>query len=172
MIPTVKTGTSFLCIKTLINDNGDVLYKQGNIYQCEKENCVTDETGNQSYEWWNDDYNYYKEFSEHFEQENEILDNQAIHSFFGLSYSSYLILPRVALQSMPAEWQRKFVEMVEQIPEHLPDLPEMEPASYKVLHLDANGKFTKNKFPGYRHNNLRSINDTPESAPWFFNNNQ
>lgn len=94
------------------------------------------------------------------ENQDEVLDNQAIHSFFGLSYCSYLVLPRVALQSMSQEWQREFVKMVKQIPEHLPDFEQLEPDHYKILSVDKNGKFTSDKFPGYRHNNLKTINDT------------
>lgn len=41
-------------------------------------------------------------------------DDDAIHQFFGLSYSSYLVLPRVLLQSMPQDWQRRFVDLVDE----------------------------------------------------------
>ena len=34
----------------------------------------------------------------------------SIHQFFGLSYAEYLVLPRSVLQSMPAVWQRRFVD--------------------------------------------------------------
>lgn len=39
-------------------------------------------------------------------------DDEPIHGFFGLSYCSHLVLPRVLLQSMPAEWQRKLVVLI------------------------------------------------------------
>lgn len=42
-------------------------------------------------------------------------DDQAIHSFFGLSYSTYLVLHRSLLQSMPGEWQARFVALLEQL---------------------------------------------------------
>ena len=38
-----------------------------------------------------------------------------IHQYFGLSYASYLVLPRSALQSMPAEWQTRFVGMLTEL---------------------------------------------------------
>lgn len=44
-------------------------------------------------------------------------DDQAIHSFFGLSYSTYLVLHRSLLQSMPGEWQSRFVALLEQMRE-------------------------------------------------------
>lgn len=37
-----------------------------------------------------------------------------IHSMFGLTYASYLVLPRTLLQSMPDEWQRDFVALLSQ----------------------------------------------------------
>ena len=41
----------------------------------------------------------------------------AIHQFFGLSYANYLVLPRSVLQSMPDEWQRRFVKCLEELDE-------------------------------------------------------
>lgn len=43
-------------------------------------------------------------------EEQERCDPEAVHSYFGLSYAHYLVLPRLALQTMPAEWQRRFVK--------------------------------------------------------------
>lgn len=37
-----------------------------------------------------------------------------IHRWFGLSYNSFLILPRVMLQEMPLKWQEQFVALLEQ----------------------------------------------------------
>ena len=38
-----------------------------------------------------------------------------IHEYFGLSYASYLVLPRSVLQSMPADWQTRFVGMLTEL---------------------------------------------------------
>lgn len=38
-----------------------------------------------------------------------------IHEWFGLSYSNYLVLPRTLLQSMPTEWQERFVACLDEI---------------------------------------------------------
>lgn len=35
-----------------------------------------------------------------------------IHAYFSLSYANYLVLPRTFLQSMPDEWQARFVAML------------------------------------------------------------
>lgn len=38
-----------------------------------------------------------------------------IHTWFELSYASYLTLPRSVLQSMPEDWQEKFVTLLEEL---------------------------------------------------------
>lgn len=42
-------------------------------------------------------------------QGSQEIDPEAIHGYFELSYAQYLTLPRTALQSMPEEWQTRFV---------------------------------------------------------------
>lgn len=37
-----------------------------------------------------------------------------IHLYFGLSYANYLVLHRTLLQSMPLEWQHRFVAMLQE----------------------------------------------------------
>jgi hypothetical protein len=38
-----------------------------------------------------------------------------IHEFFGLTYANYLVVNRSPLQSMPDEWQDKFVTLLEEL---------------------------------------------------------
>lgn len=38
-----------------------------------------------------------------------------VHSFFGLTHSSYQVVPRVLAQSMPHEWQARFVRCMEEM---------------------------------------------------------
>lgn len=40
---------------------------------------------------------------------------EPIHEWFGLSYSNYLVLPRSILQSMPIDWQKKFIEITDEL---------------------------------------------------------
>jgi len=40
-----------------------------------------------------------------------------IHDWFGLTYAQYLAIPRSILQSMPIDWQEKFVACLEQLDE-------------------------------------------------------
>jgi hypothetical protein len=35
-----------------------------------------------------------------------------IHAWFGLSYSSYFVLPRLAMQEMPIDWQERFIALM------------------------------------------------------------
>lgn len=49
-----------------------------------------------------------------------------IHEYFGLTYCSYLVLQRSILQSMPTKWQKKFVDLLEELEVatcNLTDLP-------------------------------------------------
>lgn len=88
-------------------------------------------------------------------EQAEILDDEAIHSFFGLTYANYLVLPRVALQSMPSEWQRQFVKLLEAIPETLKEYNALEPETYLVSCKNLNGMFVKDKFPHYQRGRAR-----------------
>lgn len=72
--------------------------------------------------------------------------------YFGLSYASWLVLPRVALQSMPDDWQHKFFLLVEELEDTL-EFPE-EYTSEFVVTMKRNGKLAKNVLPHYRHNRL------------------
>ena len=36
-------------------------------------------------------------------------DPEPIHAAFGLTYSAYLVVPRLAMQQMPQQWQARFV---------------------------------------------------------------
>lgn len=43
------------------------------------------------------------------------MSERDIHTYFGLSYANYLVIPRSVLQSMPEEWQLKFVKLLEEL---------------------------------------------------------
>jgi hypothetical protein len=57
-------------------------------------------------------------------------DDDAVHAFFGLSYCTHLVLPRVLLQSMPGWWQARFVHLMDQLDQAVGDIP--QPAHYRV----------------------------------------
>lgn len=43
-----------------------------------------------------------------------IQETDAVHGYFGLTYANYLVLHRTLLQSMPDEWQNRFVTLLEE----------------------------------------------------------
>jgi hypothetical protein len=43
------------------------------------------------------------------------VSDRDIHDWFGLTYAQYLTIPRSILQSMPAEWQQRFVRCLEEL---------------------------------------------------------
>lgn len=74
--------------------------------------------------------------------------------YFGLSYAHWLVLPRVALQSMPLEWQEQFFALVREMEDTL-EYPEGYTGRFAVSMRDRDGKkFAKNTFPHYRHSRL------------------
>ena len=63
--------------------------------------------------------------------ENGQWQDDPVHTWFGLTYSSYFVMPRMALQAMPLEWQRKFVSLMEEA-----NATGIETPSYHVLRDD------------------------------------
>lgn len=70
-----------------------------------------------------------------------------IHSWFGLTYSNYLVMPRAVLQSMPADWQEEFVTLLDEARDRFGGLN--WPESYAVLARGADGRFTHDPIPHY-----------------------
>ncbi|NQD37442.1 hypothetical protein HPT27_10415 [Permianibacter sp. IMCC34836] len=79
-----------------------------------------------------------------------ILDSsEPMWDWFGLSYSAYLVLPRVLLCGMPIAWQRTFVALLEQATETY-DSDKIND-NYTVLLRDENNRFVKDPYRHYRH---------------------
>ena len=66
---------------------------------------------------------------------------------FGLTYAAYFVIPRAVLQSMPAEWQQRLVDTMNE----LHDAIDYGDGNYTVLLRDDRGKFAKDPFVHYRH---------------------
>lgn len=45
--------------------------------------------------------------------------DESIHNWFELSYAQYLTIPRSVLQSMPEEWQARFVQCLKELDESI-----------------------------------------------------
>jgi len=73
--------------------------------------------------------------------------------WFELSYASWLVEPRVALQSMPMEWQHKFFGLLEELHNTVSYPEGYEQLSFSVTAKKGN-KYVKHIIPHYRHNNL------------------
>jgi hypothetical protein len=71
-----------------------------------------------------------------------------VWSWFGLSYSAYLVLPRVLLCSAPWEWQVRFVRMLLELEAMFPN---EEGREYWVRLRDDRGRFVADPFSDYRH---------------------
>ncbi len=80
--------------------------------------------------------------------ESAVINCDAVHLWFNLTYASYLVLPRSMLQSMPNDWQEKFVVLLEKLQDAYSEHPE-QPYSYMVRAKDSNGKFMKDFFQDY-----------------------
>lgn len=80
-------------------------------------------------------------------------ENAPIHAWFGLSYAKYLVLPRSILQSMPVEWQKDFVKLLEQLDTNCINMDIGTP-DYSVL-AKKDGKFIKDPYRDYWNNGQR-----------------
>ncbi|MFD7922465.1 hypothetical protein ACFV3R_24975 [Streptomyces sp. NPDC059740] len=56
--------------------------------------------------------------------------NGPIHTWFGLSYSNYAVLPRTLLQSMPTDWQQRMVACLNELDDAFQHIPQAE--AYEV----------------------------------------
>ncbi|MFI2620460.1 hypothetical protein [Streptomyces sp. NPDC018584] len=65
------------------------------------------------------------------------IEPEAIHQHFGLSYANYLVLPRTLLQSMPDDWQNRFVALLDELDDAFQHVPQAE--GYEV----STGKWTQ-----------------------------
>lgn len=66
----------------------------------------------------------------------ETIRDGEIHGYFELSYANYLVIARTALQSMPLEWQDRFVKCMRELDKTI-DWRQ----NYEVTLRDDNGQF-------------------------------
>lgn len=90
--------------------------------------------------------NYYLKDNPYLEKQDDY-DHEYINLFFGLSYASYLVLPRSILQSMPTKWQKDFVALLDELEDTCAKYG-IETPDYTV-HARKNGKFIKDKYSRY-----------------------
>jgi hypothetical protein len=74
--------------------------------------------------------------------------------WFGLSYASWLTLPRVLMHSMPDEWQKKMANLLFEFADTFSNVPPLDTRVFFVK----NGKLQKNPdWLGYRHPDYERI---------------
>jgi hypothetical protein len=76
-------------------------------------------------------------------------DSDPIHGWFGLTYASYLVLPRSVLQSLPVDIQAQFVDALEAIRNHLYPAHVPVDGVYSVTLRDSQGRFMKDPLCDY-----------------------
>ncbi|MDD5305007.1 MAG: hypothetical protein PHS14_18060 [Elusimicrobia bacterium] len=84
------------------------------------------------------------------------LETEPIHNWFELSYAQYLTVPRSVLQSMPAEWQRRFVECLEELDSTFDWRP--EGGRYWVKLKDDRGRYVTDELADYERGRRRVSN--------------
>lgn len=57
-------------------------------------------------------------------QDAAACDPEPVSTYFGLSYAHYLVVPRLALETMSPEWQRRFVKCLYQLCDAIDFVPE------------------------------------------------
>lgn len=82
------------------------------------------------------------------------ISDDPLHEWFSLSYSSYFVLPRSILQSMPVEWQQRFRGLIEEFQAATRDLKDL-PGDYYVKAKDANGQFIRDPYSDYERGRRR-----------------
>ena len=73
------------------------------------------------------------------------LDREYVHNWFELSYAEYLAIPRTILQSMPNKWQKKFVELMDE----LDDTFEWRRSGCWVKFKDRKGRYMEDNLCDY-----------------------
>ncbi|WP_175795957.1 hypothetical protein [Burkholderia anthina] len=72
----------------------------------------------------------------------------SMHEWFGLTYASYLVIPRTLLQGMPEEWQAKFAALLDECRETYDSSRIAD--NYRVNLVDG-GRFVRDPLRDYRH---------------------
>ena len=82
------------------------------------------------------------------------MKSDIVHNWFSLTYASYLVIPRILMQEMPEEWQKKMVELLDEAQ----DTWEHDD-NYTVYLRDKTGKFKKDPLRLYRHADWNAVNE-------------
>jgi hypothetical protein len=70
-----------------------------------------------------------------------------VHDWFGLDYTSYVVVPRSIMQSMPVEWQKRFVQCLTEAQSAVSELDDL-PSEYQV-NSKLNGRLVADPYRDY-----------------------
>lgn len=82
-------------------------------------------------------------------------DDQPIHTWFGLTYASYLVLPRSVLQTLSVELQQQLVNALEAMGEHLYPASIPVRGEYAVQVRGTDGRFISDPLRDYQRGRRR-----------------
>jgi hypothetical protein len=82
-------------------------------------------------------------------------DSQPIHDWFELSYAQYLTVPRLVMQSMPIEWQKKMAALLQEMDDTFDWRP--KGGRYWVQLRDSHGKYSETPLSNYRHGDIEYL---------------
>ena len=84
-------------------------------------------------------------------------EHEPIHTWFELSYAQYLTIPRTVLQSMPIEWQRRFVQCLEELDDSIDWRPENGDRYWCFLRDVDTGRFKDDPLADYERGRRRLL---------------
>jgi hypothetical protein len=97
---------------------------------------------------------------------NSVLSLPDVSSFFSLSYANYLTVPRVLMEAMPIDWQRRFCALVGEMQEVFDYWAHDElNATYDVRLRGADGRYQRDPLSEYRRPNrdyIESLKRRPD----------
>jgi len=82
-----------------------------------------------------------------------------IHQLFGLTYASWIVMPRVLMENMPPDWQKRFVDIWEEFNDTW-DMNEVYKHGDPHVQLRKGGRFNSIKhtgLPHYRHASMADL---------------
>ena len=87
------------------------------------------------------------------------LGHQKLRIWFGLSYASFCVMPRVLMHEMPDEWQSKMADLLDQMDKEFDNRRESEEL-FTVRSIDKSGKMVAMPewLKNYRYPNKDEIN--------------
>jgi hypothetical protein len=94
-------------------------------------------------------------------EEYDPFEHEPIHTWFNLTYANYLVLPRSILQSMPLEWQQRFVKCLRELDAVT---PEDAVSSYWVRAHDEHKRFVSDPYSQYERGR-RHVELKPRRSP-------